>query len=275
MEYIHFNFHKERTIRIYPLPCLHVGVPQSDVKFIKEHLERIQKDPIARWVYMGDGGDCVTKHSKGGIYEQILSPQQQHDLLVSLLAPIRHQGLFGVRGNHGNRVYKETGLSFDKNLCHRLAIPYLGVSALANIIVGRSSYDLYFNHGTDSGERIQPKVSKAEKFKEFINADALFTAHSHICIELPPAVLLQADNIKQIVRTKLRHQYICGTGYDSRTGYAEDKGYGPLLPAYCSVEFDGRIIRGTAQYGQIFRKWQSDGQHVVNGDYGYVDGRLS
>lgn len=256
-EYIHKEFNtkklglKESAIRLYPVVCLHRGAAQSDTKFIKKHLKMLKEDPNGFGIYMGDGGECVTKLSKGDIYKQLYGPQDQADELVEdILGPVKEKLLFGIRGNHGNRVDKESGLSFDKNLCHRLGIPYLGVSAFLNLVVNRSSYDLFFHHGADSGTSLTAKISKAEKFDTFIDADALFTAHSHICVDLPPKALMSADNQNMRVHTKLRHGYICGCAYDSRTGYADEKGYSPILPAWLVVEFDGRIIEGRAQYGQ-------------------------
>ncbi len=123
MSYIRFDFSKpprrkrgrpakgesgKHSVRLYPLSCLHVGAEQSDVKFIKEHIQRIADDPIGRWVYMGDGGECVTKFSKGDAWTQVYPPQTQMDVLVDLLAPVAGKGLFGIRGNHGNRVFKDT-----------------------------------------------------------------------------------------------------------------------------------------------------------------------
>src|SRR5207302_3793163 len=71
--------------RSYPLVCMHVGAAQCDMKFINDHIERLRKDPNGKGIYLGDGGECVTKLSKGGIYEQLLSPQQQHDVVVEML----------------------------------------------------------------------------------------------------------------------------------------------------------------------------------------------
>jgi len=246
---------------------MHIGAAQCDMKFIREHIKRIKNDPNGRAIYLGDGGECVTKLSKGGIYEQLLSPQQQHDVCVEELEPIKDKLLFGIRGNHGHRIYKETGLSFDKNLCHRLGIPYLGVSAFANITVNRSSYDVFCHHGADSGVAIQSKVTKAETFKQFVDADVLITAHSHACMEVPPAALLSCDNTNRRIATKLRYQYIAGCGYDSRTGYAEEKAYPPILPAYLSIQLDGRVIDGRASYSQQSRIYRSDGQHELKHDY--------
>lgn len=247
--------------------CWHIGAAQSDTQFIREHIKRIKDDPNARWVYMGDGGECVTKLSKGGIYEQLLSPQRQQDVLHELLLPIRDKGLFGIRGNHGNRIDKESGLSFDKTLCVGMGIPYMGVACMANLVVNRSSYDLFFHHGTDSGVALQSKLTKAESFERFIDADAMFTAHSHMACDMQPRALLSCDNNGKKIKTKMRYSYICGSAYDSRTGYAEEKGYPPLLPSHVIVTFDGRIIEGQPVKKQDCRVVRSDGQHELEHEY--------
>lgn len=246
-------------LRLYPLPCLHIGAPQSDASFIQEHIARIAADPHGRWIYLGDGGECVVANSKGDIYSQMYNPQQQIDILTDLLQPIAAKGLFGVRGNHGHRVYKATGISFDKNLCKRIGIPYYGVRAFCALHVGRVRYDVYCHHGIDSGVGIQTKVSKAEYFGRFIDVDSILTAHSHVALDLPPQVLESTKG------TKLRHSYICGCGYDSRTGYAADKGYPPLLPAFLIITYDGKVRK------QSSIRIMSDGQHLVDGNYGYYE----
>ena len=242
MEYLKVNIDtkklkgsKESAVRIYPLVCMHVGAAQCDMKFIRQYVKRLKDDSNGFGVYMGDGGECVTKLSKGDIYKQLCSPQQQMDLLVEeVLGPVKDKLLLGIRGNHGNRIDKETGLGFDKNLCHRLGVPYLGVSCMVNLTVNRSSYDLFFHHGADTGVALQSKLTKHEKFGAFINADALFTAHSHIAMDVPPQALLSCDNHNLRIATKLRHGYICGSGYDSRSGYAEEKAYSLSYPATLS-----------------------------------------
>lgn len=271
--YIHFEFntHKlkwpQSVLRIYPLVCLHVGASQCDMTFIRAQIKRIQNDPCARWVYMGDGGECVTMMSKGDIWGQLIGPGGQMEILCDLFKPIADKGLFGIRGNHGNRIYKETGLQFDQQFMARVGVPYLGISAGCNIVVNRSSYDLFFHHGIDSGSPLATKIAKAEKFGTFINADAIFTAHSHIAQDLSPSALYEFDNSNQRITTKLRYQYICGTAYDSRSGYAEEKGYSPLLPAWLTVEFDGRIREGYPVREQRSTVVRSPGNYELTHDY--------
>lgn len=274
MAYIHFNI-SDSKVRLYPMPCLHIGAPQSDMQFIKEHVERIKDDPDARWVYMGDGGECVTTLSKGDVYGQLVPPQLQIEILLDTLEPIRNKGLFGIRGNHGHRIYKETGLSFDHTLCSRLGLPYMGVGTFADFSLwsqkGSYSFGTYWHHGTDSGTSIRSKIAAAEKFGTFVDADAIFTAHSHVAIELQPSLLRGSDSRTRKETTKIRHQYICGSAYDSRTGYAEDKGYPPLIPSFLSVELRLRRVRRAktdfVTKEQSSQRYESDGQHELKHEY--------
>src|SRR6266498_3076162 len=174
MAYIYIDIAKPQ-VRLYPLPCLHIGAPQCDMTFIQEHVERIKNDPDARWIYMGDGGECVTILSKGDLYGQLVPPQLQIEILLDTLAPIRDKGIFGIRGNHGHRIYKETGLSFDHTLCSRLGLPYMGVGTFADFGLktqkGTGVISGYFHHGTDSGTSIRSKIAAAEKFGTFVDAE--------------------------------------------------------------------------------------------------------
>lgn len=272
-EYARFKFDtkklrlKESVIRIYPFVCWHLGSTRCDMTFIKQMVKRCKEDPNGYWVTLGDSGECVTKLSKGNVYKQLLSPGQQQDMVVELLEPIRKKGLFGIRGNHGNRIDKETGLGYDKTLCVALGIPYLGTCAFTNLVVNRSSYDVFWHHGTDSGSPLATKVRAAEGFARWIDADAIVTAHSHVALDLPPAALLSADNDTCAVKTKMRHGFIAGSAYDSRGDYAEEKAYTPLLPSHLVLEFDGRIVEGRAKYQIGCEIIRSDGQHKIQHDY--------
>jgi hypothetical protein len=82
---------------------------------------------------------------------------------------------------------------------------------------------------------------------EDIIADAVITAHSHVAMELEPrAVRMLKGCVREGTRsrtgkiyTRFVHQYVCGSAYDSRSGYAEGKGYAPILPAHVCVSFHG------------------------------------
>lgn len=238
MKYFRYK-HGEPTLNLYPLVCWHLGAPQCDLAFIKQHVERIEDDPQARWVYLGDGGECVLKESKGDVYTQRISPQEQLDAVVELLEPVSEKGLFGVAGNHDRRILKATGLDWTEALCTKLGVPYMGNAAMAEFILREDSgrtmaFHTFWHHGVDSSSVAGGKLNAAKRLEGLVEADAIFSAHSHMCLEGPPSY------VAYITRGSIAYRevsnYICGCAYDSRVpGYAEEKGYPPILPAHLAT----------------------------------------
>lgn len=233
---------KEKILRLYPLVCWHIGSPQSDTEFIEGIVERIRNDEDARWIVLGDLGDCVTKQSKGDVFSQTMSVEEQLKENLRLLNPILDKGLFGVAGNHGQRIYQETGLSYDMALCNMLGIPYFGQAVLMRLEVYKVFYDVYVRHGLSSGATMGHKVKRAYDAGIYIQADAVITAHSHVAMELEPETFAFIGRVdaKEPIRWRQQRYYVAGSAYDSRTGYAEEKGYKPFLPAHVVIGFRGR-----------------------------------
>jgi len=105
---------------------------------------------------------------------------------------------------------------------------------------GGMTYDLFWHHGTDSSSLLGGKVRAAKKLEQLVTADAIFSAHSHICLEVPPTYMACLPSKGKKISYRALQCFICGCAYDSRvTGYAEEKGYSPILPAYLGVTFRG------------------------------------
>lgn len=229
----YFRHESKDDVNIYPLVCWHVGAKQSDSEFINETVEQIANDPNGRFIYMGDGGECVTKESKGSVYEQTMAPIEQWKELLRLLEPIKAKGLFGIKGNHGERIFKQSGMKFDESLMLALGLPYLGAAGFGHIQAGRNVYSTYVHHGVDSGVGTVTKINAHRKLEQIVAADLLVSAHSHIAIDLPPrymAVLAEQGHPNP-VQYLTTHGVIAGSAYDSREGYAEDHGYPPIIPS--------------------------------------------
>jgi hypothetical protein len=238
--------HQGKRVTLYPLVCWHLGEKQADERFIKEHVQRIAADPNGKWVYLGDGGACVTKVSVGDLYEQTMNPDEQLDMFVELAEPIRGKGLFGLSGNHDRRISKLSGLDWTHQLCARLGIPYLGISAFALIVLhpGKSnaatSFETFWHHGVDSSSLLGGKIRSAQKLEQLVRADAIFSAHSHVCMDLPPEYVAYIEQHRSpTVGYRELRQFICGCAYNSLVpGYAEEKGYRPILPAHLGVTLE-------------------------------------
>lgn len=233
--------HRGKRVNVYPLVCWHLGAEQSDEGFIKEHVGRIADDPDAVWVYLGDGGECVTKASKGDIYLQKYGPTKQIDRFVELAKPIKGKGLFGVKGNHDRRIERDSGLDFTDALCAKLGIAFLGNAALVELRVTASKhlsvpYHIFAHHGVDSGANIGTKANAAQKLERLVQVDAVLSAHSHACFVIPPTYTAVIENGRIAYRSM--ESFVCGCAYDSRVpGYAEEKAYSPIIPAHIAVSF--------------------------------------
>lgn len=241
MKYFRYET-KQKQVNLYPFVCWHLGAQQSDEGFIDEMIDKVASDPNGKWLYMGDGGECVTKVSKGDVWSQVYPPGEQIKKLVQKLLPIKDKGLFFINGNHGHRLYKEVGLEFDEMAALGVGLPYLGISAFWNLKINKSTYSIYTHHGKDSGVGMASKINAAQAASAIVNADAVLTAHSHIADVISPvyrAEISAGHNEVNPIKWKAMHQYVCGCGYDSRTGYAEEKLYPPILPAHLKIEFNG------------------------------------
>lgn len=231
--------HKASELNVYPFVCWHLGVAQSDENFIKEMIYRVKHDPNGRWGYLGDAGECVIKASKGDIYEQKLSPDEQLDRFVELTKSIKNKCIFAVSGNHGRRIYRETGMDFDKRLAEKLDVQYSGIQTLMRLKVNRVRYDVHIHHGIPSGVSTTSKVNAAKKLPGLVDSDVTLSAHSHICMALDPITKAKISSSGDRLEWKQTFEYICGSAYDSRHGYAEEKGYPPILPSHLGVTFYG------------------------------------
>lgn len=264
MNYRFFEIDK-KEVNLYPLVCWHLGARQSDRSFIHRVIQEIKGDPNAYWLYMGDAGECNIKESKGDIYSQTCSPGDQMEEAISLLSPIKEKGLFGLSGNHGLRIYKATGVDWDRSLCERVGIPYCGTACLFNLRLkhtpqskdggGLKTVSLYAHHGSSGSITTGGKVTAGKKPEQFVVADIILTAHSHACGELPcPRHYAQADSRNRKTVWKTTRSFLCGSAYDSRSGYAELKMYPPILPEHLvlnlhqATDKDGyRIVRITSR----------------------------
>lgn len=255
-----FEYGKDR-VNIYPLVCWHVGAKESSKKFIEFVIQKIKKDPLARWIYMGDAGECVTKTSKGNIYEQLLNPGDQLRVAAELLTEIKDKGLFGIRGNHGNRIDKDAGVGWDEMLCSRVGIPYLGVSALTSLRMKTRNLTIYTHHGSASAISPGGKMQAAHKPELLCESDLMITAHTHACGEAwPPHHTAYLDRHAKGIRWRTSKMFVAGSAYDSRGGYAEEKMYPCITPEHIIInvrelkkEFmiDGTKIYQSLKTGEI------------------------
>jgi len=200
---------------------VHFGSPQCDVARFLDMLNYCLKTKTYV-LLMGDLLEVATRHSVGaGVYEQDNTAEQQHEQMLEWLTPLAEKKLIlGTHaGNHGERVYKETGFNLDKALARELRVPYLADACWNQFRVGKETYTIYTLHGR-SGSRFDGTALLAlERISTSFFADGVFCGHSHKCIN---SIVVMQKVQNGLVKEHKKHLLICGAylKYDKSYGQA-------------------------------------------------------
>jgi hypothetical protein len=201
---------------------VHYGSPQCDHDRFMANLEYCLKNHVYI-VLMGDLCEVATRHSVGsGVYEQEQIAEDQHEQICLWLRPLAEKGLIlgSHQGNHGERVYKETGYNVDKALCRELSIPYLGDACWSEFKVGKETYTIYSLHGRTGSRFDGTALLAVERISTSFFADMVCMGHVHKTIN--SIVLMQRVRHGRVIEHK-KHLLITGA-------YLRyDKGYGQTL----------------------------------------------
>ena len=175
----------------------------------------------------------------------ISSPQDQRDLMIKYLTPIKRKLLAMTTGNHEARIYDVAGVDLSKDIAHELNIPYQAEGMGIKIKFGHGnnrmpnapfSYKGYFTHGYGGARTSSAKAIKGERLSYFLSCDFYSMAHDHLS-NGAPIVSLSSD---------IREHTDPETGYMSSSvkatraivvksaaflkwgGYGEFKGFPPV-----------------------------------------------
>ena len=200
----------------------HLGSPQFDQQKFLNMLDYAKTHSIYVFL-MGDLLETATRYSVGaGVYEQTSNTQSQFEKMVEWLKPLSSKKLIlGThRGNHEERVYKESGVDIAKALARELSVPYLGDACWSRFQVGKQSYSIYSLHGR-SGARFEGTCLLAlERLAVSFAADLVAQGHSHKAIS---SNILYQKTVNGVVKEFKKFLLITGS-YLSYGGYAQTYG---------------------------------------------------
>ena len=120
---------------IPPFSDAHLGNPLFSKSHFLRTLGFLDK-PNAYGFGNGDLCESTLRSSKGEIYKQIGSPEDQRDQMIEWLYPYRKKILGLVDGNHENRIWKEAGIHIVKDIAKALGVPYRPEGLLHKISFG-------------------------------------------------------------------------------------------------------------------------------------------
>jgi len=185
---------------ILPGSDFHYGNPLFSKKHLMRTLGFLDK-PNAYGFLNGDLCESALRTSKGEIFKQVGSPEDQRDDISEMLYPYRKKLLGAVDGNHENRIWIEAGIHIMRDIARNLGIPYRSEGLLHKISFGRGneSHDdrqyvfwFYHTHGYGGARTKSAKAVKVERTAAIVHADFYAMSHDHV-VNVAPDVYLMAD----------------------------------------------------------------------------------
>lgn len=226
-------------INIYPIGDVHIGSKECDLELLKRWLEEVQSDQYGYVVIIGDMMNMGLRNSKSNVYEEVLNPTQQKELLYEILLPIKNKILAAVSGNHEYRGVKEAGSNPLYDVFCRLQIEdvYRENACFVKINLGQRksdrqvSYALTITHGVTR--------NKDENWTYCVdNCDLFINGHIHTGDHKPHGKI-RLDLQNEVVRT-VGYQQVIVMPFQKYGGYTIRGKHKPIhLGQFQRIRLDG------------------------------------
>lgn len=199
--YAHALSSRFKKLLFVPISDAHYGNPLFSKKHFLQTINFIKDTPNAFTVCNGDLCESSLRTSKGEIYKQVGSPQDQRDMMIEMLTPIKNKILGMTIGNHELRIYNEVGIDICKDIAAALGVPYRAEGMILKISFGDNNnytkgkpfvYWAYATHGYGGARTAAAKAVKVERTSTFIHADFYLQSHDHV-VNAAPVVYLMPD----------------------------------------------------------------------------------
>lgn len=227
-------------VEIVLLSDLHVGSEACDMDLIKRVIDYIAEKDNRRCLLLGDAIENGTKNSIGsGVYEQLMNPQDQIDLVVELLKPIAHKLDISISGNHEERSRVQSGLDAMKIISDQLGIEYAGYRAVVDYTINKNSYKFAIHHGKGGGgtlATIERRIKEMASVVEDCQVYAIGHFHRGFIAEKE---VVRVDSYNSKTR-KEKVLHICNPSTMNTASYAEMMNLDSQLMGQTVVTIGGR-----------------------------------
>lgn len=216
---------------------MHIGDELCDIELIKETIDYVQKTKNCFIILNGDLINNALKTSKSDSYKEQMTIEEEQDLLIELLMPVKEKILVMATGNHEYRTSLIAGINPLKAVAYALGLKDRLVenSYLLNLEFGKAhgmktvpnKYVVFGIHGGSGGGRRAGATANALQDMALIrpDMDLYIHSHTHTNVNYNDMVFLYDRKTK---KTK-EHQrtYYNANAFLKYGGYAEQKGYKP------------------------------------------------
>jgi len=209
-------------VKITLLSDLHIGHPHCDEGLIIKTVERVARDDGHFLILNGDLIECVTRTSPGDIYHlRYSSPDEQVEVLVDILGPVKDRILGIVSGNHELR---SDGHDYGREVARTLDIAHMHSrdAILHEVRVGKRRnlkpwvYTVFQTHGRGGATTPGGKTNALCRYGTIIPADVVLVGHLHSAkVETDMAIEFDPQNLT----THERRRYL--VMLSSALGYGE------------------------------------------------------
>lgn len=222
---------------------LHYGNPACSVKHFLRTVDFVKRKRNCYIKLNGDLCESSLRTSKGDIFKQVGTPQDQRDWVIEHLYPIKDKILGVTTGNHEQRIYNETGIDISKDIATALDAPYRPEGMLFKLSFGDGNENhkgkpfvfwSYITHGYGGARTKSAKAVKLERTASYIHADYYAMSHDHV-VNVAPNLYLMPDNRGTVNDdgflsgrvTAKREMLVKTNAYLKWGGYAESGGFSP------------------------------------------------
>jgi len=232
-------------LHIVPISDVHYGDPLFSEKHFLRTLKYIADTPYAYTILNGDLLNCVIVGRPGNIFRQaVISPQDQRDVMIQYLLPIKHKILAMTTGNHEERLLDLAGFDLSRDIANALNVPYRPEGIGLKISFGHGNNSMpdkpfvywgYATHGYGGARTKGGKAVKVERLSTYIHCQFYIMSHDHET-NAAPGVYLTPDNRESMDKngfvscpvSETRKIMVKSNAYLKFGGYGEMKGFSPV-----------------------------------------------
>ena len=189
------------TYTFYGIGDMHIASQAFSPEHFKKVRRRIEEDPDAYAIGMGDFGECINTHDVRFDPRQLRPryrnaikrlAQEEAAELKELLEPIKHKLLGLIYGGHEYSLLQRYEFDLVWELCNSLGVPNLGDTALIRLTFRRRiesptgskpthsrTLFLFAAHGYGNSRKWGGRINKISDLASGIRADIYMLGHMH------------------------------------------------------------------------------------------------
>lgn len=245
MNFVHITIPSDKGF-LLPIGDIHWG----DKAFKREGKEKLkgymdwawERKDHARVVLMGDIFNIAGIHEKTSTFE---SDPDEISKGAEFFAPYKDIIVGAITGNHENRVQKSFGFNPTKLFSEKIGIPYLGISSLIRVQVGKrqdsdsywNNYYGYIHHTTGGGGTLGNALNAVQKLEMVMpGCDFYAGGHNH---QLVTGAQTRYYPTYSGPKQKKVHFVSCGSYLDYPESYAEQAMMRPGKLGSPRIRFSG------------------------------------